>query len=133
MTSDHDLIPVLLAAQSKGDWDAMFAVMHEDGVFELPFLKQRFEGRVEIERRMAPSIDRMIGLTFSDIEVRDMAEPGWMIAHFKGNATVRPTGRPYRQTYVGIFRAIDGKIVLFQEYFDTLELAIACARVGPVS
>jgi ketosteroid isomerase-like protein len=134
MPSDHRrIIERLLAAQSRGDWDGVFEVMHEDAAFELPFQHTRFEGRDEIVARMAPSVARMEGLTFTDVDVREMAEPGWAIVTFKGKATMATTRRPYRQTYIALFHVVRGKVALFREYFDTLELATACAQVAPVA
>lgn len=131
MSARQEMIEQLLHAQSRGDWDTMFTIMSDDAIFELAFHKTRFEGREEIVKRMAPSIARMAGLTFSEIEVRDLADPDWAIATFKGTAEVTTTGRPYHQTYIALYRFTDGKVSLFREYFDTIALAVATGMLDP--
>jgi ketosteroid isomerase-like protein len=132
-TDKHNLVMELLRHQSAGDFDRMLALMTDDAVFEIPFNQEYMAGKAKIRERMAPSVARMQGLRFFDFVFRDMADPDWLMVEFKGEATVATTGRPYRQMYIALFRFEGDKVALFQEYFSTLELAIACARVEPVA
>ena len=120
--NNHELIVEVLKRQASGNLKGMLELMTDDVAFELPFFGDRYVGKVEIEARMAPSVARMQGLAFRDFVLRDMAEPGWVLANFKGTARCTTTGRTYNQIYIAVFQVRDGRVALFQEYFDTFQL-----------
>jgi len=130
--TDEDLIRALLASQGNYDWDGMSNLLADDAIFEIPFINERFAGKELIIERWRPSLERMAGLKFYDIEIKPMADPGWYIATCRNTCTVRSTGIEYDQMYINLFQVKAGKIAHFSEYFDTLRLAITLRRVQPI-
>jgi ketosteroid isomerase-like protein len=130
---DEDAIRQLMDCQGNYDWDGISNLLTDEAVFEIPFINQRFTGKTLIIERWRPSLERMVGLKFYDIEIKPMAEPGWYIATFRNTCKVRATGAEYDQVYISLFQVKSGKIAYFAEYFDTLRLAITLGRVQPVA
>jgi ketosteroid isomerase-like protein len=126
---DQALIARLLDRQSARDWDAVREILAEDAVFEMPFINERFSGRDHIIARWRPSLERMNGAYFYDLSLRPLADAGWYVGEFRNTCVVTTTGLPYDQRYIAMFHVQGGKIVLFQEYFDTIRLAVALNRV----
>jgi ketosteroid isomerase-like protein len=130
--TDAALIRRLMESQSSYDWDEISNLLDDDAVFEMPFIAERFAGKKQIIDRWRPSLERMAGVKFYDIEIKPMADPGWYIATFRNTCMVQTTGLEYDQMYINMFQVKGGKIVYFAEYFDTLRLAVALRRVQPV-
>jgi ketosteroid isomerase-like protein len=129
---DSGLIRQLMECQSQYDWDGISHLLADDAIFEMPFINQRFSGKHLIIERWRPSLERMAGVKFYDIDIKPMADPGWYAATFRNTCTVRSTGLVYDQMYISLFQVKSGKIAYFAEYFDTMRLAIALRRVAPI-
>jgi ketosteroid isomerase-like protein len=129
---DEHLIRRLLQCQGSYDWETIAEILADDAVFEMPFIQEKFVGKTQIIERWRPSLERMEGVKFYEIEISPMAEPGHYMAKFRNICSVRATGMVYDQIYLGLFHINSGKIVYFAEYFDTLRLALTLRRVQPL-
>ena len=56
-------------------------------------------------------------MEFPGRRVRPMADPEWVVAEYRGEIDLKGGGS-YNNDYVGVFRVVDGRIVLFKEYFN---------------
>ena len=131
--ADIALIGRLLRCQETRDWDGLAAAFDADAVFDLPYMGESFRGRDLIVARMRPSLERMAGLRFFDLDIRPLAEAGEYLAEFKGSAQVTTTGLPYDQIYIALFTVRDGRVVRFREYMDPLVLGIALKRAQRIA
>jgi ketosteroid isomerase-like protein len=131
--ADCALIRRLLQCQASRDWAGLAAAFHDDAVFDIPFIGEAFRGRDEIVARMRPSLERMDGLRFFDLDIRPLAEGGRYVAEFKGSAVVSTTGLPYNQLYIALFEISDGRVLRFREYMDPLVLGVALQRVQRIA
>jgi ketosteroid isomerase-like protein len=130
---EEALIRRLMDRQAACDWDALRDILADDAVFEMPFINERYAGKEEIIARWRPSLERMNGAHFYDIALRPLADAGWYVGRFRNTCTVSTTGLTYDQDYIAMFQVRDGKVAVFQEFFDTLRLAIALKRVERIA
>jgi ketosteroid isomerase-like protein len=129
LREDQEIVQRLMDCQSSQDWDGVREALTDDAVFEMPFIHERYSGKEQIIARWRPAHERMDGARFYDLTLRPLAEPGWYVGRFRNTCGVKTTGLTYDQDYIAMFQVRDGKVALFQEFFDTLRLAVALKRV----
>lgn len=120
-----------LAAISAGDADAFSALFSDDYVLELPSIRPepiRVEGKAAATESVRQSF-QTLRIKMTLVEVHELAN-GDLIAEYKGDTTIIPTGRQLKNEYVGIWRFADGKITFTREYYDTEVGAQVRAELG---
>jgi ketosteroid isomerase-like protein len=75
-------------------------------------------GRENVEPHLADVVRRAPGLSFVDVTVIPMAEPGAFVLEYR---TVCPA-KGYSSPYITIMRFADGQLVSFREYWNTTEI-----------
>ena len=65
--------------------------------------------------------------------VHETTDPEVVIVEYEANGTVVPTGAPFRQTVIAVFRVRDGEVLSYRDYINPLPLAEALASVGGAS
>jgi uncharacterized protein len=113
-------------ALGAADVDALADLYCEDHVLELPYAKPdpvRVAGRAAVQDylRRAFTVFRF-ELTLT--AVHELAD-GDLVAEYTSAGTVVPTGRPYTNSYVGLWRFRDGRVRLTREWYDPLVSAEA--------
>jgi ketosteroid isomerase-like protein len=53
------------------------------------------------------------------------SDPGEIVAEYKSDMVIKPTGAEYRNDYVSRFTVRDGQITRFAEYYDPIRLVVA--------
>jgi uncharacterized protein len=104
----------------------MFA---EDGAFELPYLATlglppEYKGRDAIARFFQSVLDIYPGFQFENVKVL-IDTPDQVFAEFQATAVSSKTGRTVHQLFFARLVAENGKIKLFREALNTLEVAKA--------
>ena len=104
----------------------MFA---EDGAFELPYLATlglppEYQGRDAIARFFQSVLDIYPGFQFENVKVL-IDTPDQVFAEFEATAVSSKTGRTVHQLFFARLVAENGKIKLFREALNTLEVAKA--------
>jgi len=104
----------------------MFA---EDGAFELPYLATlglppEYKGRDAIARFFQSVLDIYPGFQFENVKVL-IDTPDQVFAEFEATAVSSKTGRTVHQLFFARLVAENGKIKLFREALNTLEVAKA--------
>ena len=104
----------------------MFA---EDGAFELPYLATlglppEYKGRDAIARFFQSVLDIYPGFQFENVKVL-IDTPDQVFAEFEATAVSIKTGRTVHQLFFARLVAENGKIKLFREALNTLEVAKA--------
>src|SRR5207245_7972393 len=88
----------------------------------------RLSGREEVNRHVTWFRGAVDNFRFFELMVYPIANGERAVAEVKAEATIKSTGRVYRQDYVVFLRAADGKIVFLREYFDPERASKAMAR-----
>jgi len=97
------------------------------GVLELPWVKARAQGPAEVERLLAGLLAKIPEFRFKNLTYF-IKTPDKVAAEYQVEALVVDTGKMYRQTYVGVLIAEDGKIKLLREALDTLAASKAYSK-----
>ena len=99
----------------------------EDGVLELPWVNAHAQGPVAIEKLIAGILAKVPDFRFKKptyyIQTSDK-----VAAEYQVEAAVVDTGKIYKQTYVGVLHAENGKIKLLREALNTAEAARAFSK-----
>jgi ketosteroid isomerase-like protein len=108
------------------DVDCLDQLYTDDYVLELPYAKPepvRVEGRSAVQDylRQAFTVFRF-ELTIT--AVHELVD-GDLVAEYTSAGTVLPTGRPYANSYVGLWRFRDGRVRSTREWYDPLVSAEA--------
>lgn len=116
-------IRAFLTALEDKDMDALAALWAEEAVQDMPFsppgFPKRVEGRENLIAHYAAWPDLAGDAEFTEnLRFYPMLDPEMTYVEFTGVVDILPTGRRYEQTYGGLFHVVDGKILLFREYYD---------------
>ncbi|KAB8332166.1 nuclear transport factor 2 family protein [Scytonema tolypothrichoides VB-61278] len=111
----------LLSQKRMDEWLKLWA---DDGVQDMPYSPAGFPKRVEGKAAVAKhysalptSVGRMV---FPDLRIYPTTDPNTFFVEFRGEIEVLATKKPYNNTYAGLFKFRDGKVVLFREYYDPI-------------
>jgi len=99
----------------------------DNGVLELPWVKARAQGPAEVERLLTGLLAKIPEFRFKNLTYF-IKTPDKVAAEYQVEALVVDTGKMYRQTYVGVLIAEDGKIKLLREALDTLAASKAYSK-----
>ena len=114
-----------LAALEHMDTEAALACFGDDAVQEMPFAPRGFPdrlvGKAELRHQYGGLSAAYAGMRFDVSETRPMADPEWVLLEYRGSIVQRDGSRCDNR-YAGLFRVVDGLIVLFREYSDPLIL-----------
>lgn len=117
-------------AINRSDLDTQRELFAEDAVFEMPYapdgFERRFAGRDEIMAFLETVLELTDAENLHEIRLETChSDPGEVIAEFKSDMIMKPTGAAYRNEYVARFTIREGKVTRFVEYFDPIRLVIA--------
>ena len=95
----------------------------DDIVWELAYAPAighpaRLAGRAEVTRHVDWFLSAVEDFRFIGPQVHAFVDPQAAVAQVRAEATIKPTGRLYRQEYVVFLRAKGEKIAHLREYFD---------------
>lgn len=134
-TTPRDTVERLLRAARELDTDAFVELMAPDGYIAWPYrppgVPARVQGRAAIRRHLTAVADGLIRLDqHRDVVVHETADPEVVIVEYEARGTVVPTGAPFEQTVIAVFRVRDGRIVSYRDYINPLPLAEVLAGLG---
>lgn len=129
----RNLLEQFLTARSSGDAAAITALLGEDAVWRLPKSANfgPFEGRDAVAKALAGGVT---GTLFDMSTLRRdvhkvVVEGDTAVVQQRLSATTLQ-GREYINEYCWVYTCRDGKIVLLEEYADTLHAARVFGTVG---
>ena len=95
-------------------------------VLELPFGDPpvRLEGAREIGRYLAPRLGTF-RFTLRLTAVHECLDPDLLVVEYESEGVAIPTGRPYRNVYVALWRFRDGKVSGVKEFPNPMVAAEA--------
>jgi len=111
-----------------GDPTQWRTLIADDIVWELAYAPAighpgRLAGRAEVTRHVDWFLGAVEAFRFIEPKVHAFADPQAAVAQVRAEATIKPTGRLYRQEYVVFLRAKGEKIAYLREYFDPTRAA----------
>lgn len=120
----EQVVEQFFVALEKMDMERFFAVWAEEGRQEMPFAPEGFprllDGIEAVRRQYGGLPNAYTGMRFPRT-LRPLAEEGWVFAEYQGQIDLK-TGGTYNNDYCGLFHVVDGKIVLFREFFNPIIL-----------
>lgn len=126
-----DLATVRRAIDAMGDLDidAVFELLADEFVLELPFRadggRRRMEG--DDARAFMRALPKLLTeMPFHDVVVHGALPSGEIVAEYR-SAGITKAGRDYSNTYVAFLTVADGRIVRWREFFDPNVVAAAFA------
>lgn len=124
----------LFARLNAGQYASIGELITDDAVFDVPYAPPAEGvtlpaiGRDAFVRMFTEATANLfseIEMTVGDIYLG--ADAGVAVVEYRSKGTVSFTGRPYRNSYCGIFRFREGRIALWREYFNPQELEKSAA------
>lgn len=125
------LVLRLLDHTSRLDMAGAVALLADDVVLELPYRPGGYPKRLEGDdvRAFYEDLPKYLRrVDFFDVELRASTPDGLVVVEYRSDGETL-SGRPYRNTYAGVFQVRDGKVALVREYYDPLVL-IESMRTG---
>jgi ketosteroid isomerase-like protein len=118
-----------MAAIGSRDWTELRAVCSDDFVLEMPYGDplQRLEGLDAYLGYVEPALE-VFRFELSIERVHDCLDPDQLIAEYTSEGIATPTGKPYRNGYIGVWRFRGGRLRSLREYFNP---AVAAAALEP--
>ena len=99
----------------------------EDGVLELPRVQVHAQGPDAVEKVITNIRTKVPDFGFKNLTYY-IQTPDKVAAEYQVEALVADTGKIYKQTYVGVLIAENGKIKLLREALDTVAAAKAFSK-----
>ena len=120
----------VFALISEGRYDDVVDLMHDDLQFELPYGPEGMQG--PMDKKTYAATQSFVFQLFSEFkiaitEVHPSADPDALVCEYASNCTVKKTGGPYQNRYVGIVQFKDGKVWRWKEFHNP---EIATAALG---
>jgi ketosteroid isomerase-like protein len=125
------LVNEYLDAVGTLDIERLAAVLHEDIVLEIPFapegVPKRIEGKPAVIEYYSSIPDLITAPGFDGRTIDTLADPSELVAEYRSECEVIPTGRRYANTYIARASIRDGAVARFAEFFDSAVLIEALA------
>ena len=103
-----------------------------DWILELPFSDppRRLVGNAQVLEYLASRLGTFV-FTLSLTAIHECLEPDLLVAEYDSDGHVAHTGKPYRNTYIAVWRFRDGKVCGVKEFPNPMVAAEALIP-GPV-
>jgi len=104
-----------------------------DWVLELPFADPpvRLEGGQEIGAYLASRLGIFV-FTLSLTAVHECLDPDLLVVEYESDGHVSYTGKPYRNTYIALWRFRDGRVCGVKEFPNPMVTAEALVPVASI-
>jgi ketosteroid isomerase-like protein len=117
-------------AINRWDFDTKRELLAEHAVFEMPYAPEGFERKITGRDNIIAFVETVPAIidaeNLHDVHLETYhSDPGEIVAEYKSDMVIKPSGAEYRNDYVSRFTVRDGKIERFAEYYDPIRLVIA--------
>ena len=101
------------------DFETLAAVCSEDFIAELPYSDppQRLEGFRAYREAVEPSL-AIFRFRLELQALHPGLDPDLIVAEYTSEGIAVPTGKPYRNVYIGVFRFREGRLAGLREFFN---------------
>lgn len=119
----------LLRRISAQEFERAVELVTERFRFELPYrspdVPEPIDGRGPFLETMKQSLGAFAPMGMEILSLYELGDPEQLIAEYTSDTRYLPTGRPYRNRYVGFFRFEGERIAFWREYHNPDVLAEA--------
>ena len=131
----REIVEKALSAGVELDIETLVGLMAPDGYIEWPYrppgVPARLQGRAEIRGYLTQAAKGFIRFDeYRNVVMHETTDPEVIIVEYEVHGTVVPTGAPFRQTVIAVFRVRHGQIVSYRDYINPLPLAEALAGIA---
>jgi len=128
--ANTDVVRQYIDAINAWDFDAKRRLLAEDAVFEMPYAPDGFEKKIVGRDNIIAFVETVPSIidaeNLHDVRLETYhSDPGEIVAEYKSDMVIKPTGAEYRNTYVSRFTVRDGRITRFAEHYDPIRLVVA--------
>ena len=119
-------IEAAFAAIKVGDVQAMLTHYTHDVVFDIPYASppKLITGKDNVHTYLSAAFS-VFRFELTITAAYEIATPTTAIFEYTGEGHIVATGRPYTNSYVGIYEFRDGFICRVREYFNPVQAQIA--------
>jgi uncharacterized protein len=120
-----EIFEQILLATHAGDAQAVLDLCADDVVFEFPFAPPGRPAQVRGKEALGPYLATISSRVqfdgLSNLETHQTLDPDVLIIEMTATGTVKDTGEPYDQSYVGVLTAREGRITRYRDYWNPLK------------
>ena len=129
-TANRELLDHVLSLFGTDRASELVNCYTPDWVLELPFADPpvRLVGWQEIGAYLASRLDTFV-FTLSLTAVHECLDPDLLVVEYESDGHVTHTGRPYRNTYIALWRFREGKVSGVKEFPNPMVAAEALLPV----
>ena len=132
MDEREKIVRDLLGRLTARQFDSIGELIADDAVFDVPYAAPNDTlpamGRAAFLHMFVDVTANLFNpFELSAVAFYPSEDPTVTIVEYASKGIFSPTGRPYANRYVGIFRFRDGKITLWREYFNPEEFSRAAS------
>ena len=123
---NQQVMEAFMAAVGARDFAALEEICQPDLVVELPYSDppKRLEGFAAYRDAIGVALE-IFQFQLTLTAVHPGLDPDLLIAEYTSEGVATPTGKPYRNVYIGIWRFRDGQLASLREFFDPMRAAEA--------
>ncbi|AEV84940.1 hypothetical protein ACWT_3916 [Actinoplanes sp. SE50] len=130
----REVVEEILRVGREHDVDAFVALMAPDGYIEWPYrpdgVPERLTGRDEIRSHLRAAAGFIRFDEYRDVVFHETTDPEVIIVEYQAFGTVLPTGAPFHQVIIAVFRVRDGLVVSYRDYLNPLPLIAAREEIA---
>jgi ketosteroid isomerase-like protein len=132
--TSREIVERMLRAGREVDIETFVGLMAPDGYVEWPYrppgVPARVQGRTEIRRHLAEAAKAFIRFDeYRNVVIHETADTEVIIVEYEASGTVVPTGAPFQQTVIAVFRVQNGQVQSYRDYINPLPLVEALASI----
>ncbi|MFC7531582.1 nuclear transport factor 2 family protein [Actinoplanes sp. GCM10030250] len=125
--TSREIVERLLHAGLARDADKFVELMAPDGYIEWPYrppgVPARIQGRTAIRTHLTAAAEGLIRLDeHRDVLIHETTDPEVIIVEYEASGSVVPTGAPFEQTVIAVFRVRNEQVVSYRDYINPLPL-----------
>lgn len=125
MSDPTTVLKRLLACLEAFDFEGIDALLDEDAVFDFPYRasNQTVSGRAAIVEHLRVGLGGFLkSIRFHIAAIYPSQDGEFVVAEYTSEGE-RVAGGSYRNRYVTVVQARDGRVLLYREYYNPLALA----------
>jgi ketosteroid isomerase-like protein len=119
------IVEQLFSRLNAQEYERLGEVLDEDAVFDVVYSPEGSSfanpvtGAVAVQAVFETGVASMFSsLELKIVETHPAQDPEMIVVEYASSGVAAPTGRPYANRYVGIFKLRHGKIALWREYHN---------------
>ena len=116
---NENLLKDFLEAISETDFPRLEEICAPDFKVELPYNDPptHLEGFAAYREAVEPSLE-IFRFRLDLAEIHEGRDPDLLFAEYTSDGIAVPTGKPYRNTYIGVFKFREGRLASLREFFN---------------